>query len=680
MHRRLILGVAFLAVSSAGWAQVPTAELAKPPASATHYIIQSTGGKHGDSWRWVGADGARMGRESMNLRGQVFELDSSGKAGADGMPVSLTIRGITPQGDASETFTIAGGKASWKSPVDAGNAAYAKPAFYSSQGGPIDTSAWLLERLLASPDHTLALLPGGKAKAEKLTTLTVGEGAAKQEITAWAITGITNFPIPIWSDAKGKFFGFSFFLSWLPEQYASEHVRMTEVQTKALSAQAPALAKALVKKPAGAVAFTNVRVFDADAKMFLEDQTVIVDKGLIAAVFPAKEAKVPAGAQIIDGRGKTLIPGMWDCHMHVGTDYTGLQELSMGVTSLRDPGNDDSQTIDRRERAARGELLFPHVYASSLIDGKGTYTAQVANVATSEAEAVALVDKAKAGGFIGVKFYGTLNKAWLPAAAAEAHKLGLHVHGHVPVGMRTLDAINAGYDEVTHINWIVMQAMPDSVINESNGIMRFEGPGRYAKDMDLNGKPITDLVSTMATKGIYSDPTMVAFEGLYVPENGDLSPSYAPFVGTMPPATERGFRTGGFAVPKDLTRADYRASWAKMVQLLAKMHKAGVPIVAGTDGAGIELVHELEIYVEAGMTPGEALATATIVPAKLVGQDKTHGLDQSRQGRGPRVGRGRSVEARRRLAQYARDHARRQTTRCRRAAHRSGLLGAAEVS
>ena len=126
--------------------------------------------------------------------------------------------------------------------------------------------------------------------------------------------------------------------------------------------------------------------------------------------------------------------------MHVASDYTGLQELSMGVTSLRDPGNDDSQTIDRRERAARGELLFPHVYASSLIDGKGTYTAQVANVATSEAEAVALVDKAKADGFIGVKFYGTLNKDWLPAAAAEAHKQGLHVHGHIPVGMRTLDA------------------------------------------------------------------------------------------------------------------------------------------------------------------------------------------------------------------------------------------------
>src|SRR4051812_39624993 len=124
----------------------------------------------------------------------------------------------------------------------------------------------------------------------------------------------------------------------------------------------------------------------------------------------------------------------------------------------------------------------------------------------------------------------------------------------------------------------------------------------------------------MAARKIYADPTMVAFEGLYVPENGELSPSYAPFVGTLPPATERGFREGGFAVPKDLTRADYRASWAKMVEVLGRMHKSGIPIVAGTDGAGIEIVHELEIYEEAGFTPAEALAAATIVPARLVGQ------------------------------------------------------------
>ncbi|MBS0362383.1 MAG: amidohydrolase family protein [Proteobacteria bacterium] len=265
--------------------------------------------------------------------------------------------------------------------------------------------------------------------------------------------------------------------------------------------------------------------------------------------------------------------------------------------------------------------MTPHVYPSSLIDGKGPYTAQVANVATSQAEAIALVDKAKANGFTGVKFYGTFNPEWLPAAIAEAHKQGLHVHGHIPAGIRPLDAINDGYDEVTHINWIIMQAAPDEVIKVSNGIQRFQGPGRFGKDVDLDGKAMTDIVSTMAKKHIYSDPTMVAFEQLYVPDNGDLDPAYAPFVGTLPSATERGFRSGGFEVPKDLTRADFRKSWAKMVALLGRMHKAGIPIVAGTDGSGIELIHELEIYESAGFTPAETLAAATIVPARLLGVD-----------------------------------------------------------
>ncbi len=110
-----------------------------------------------------------------------------------------------------------------------------------------------------------------------------------------------------------------------------------------------------------------------------------------------------------------------------------------------------------------------------------------------------------------------------------------------------------------------------------------------------------------------------------MPDNGDLSPAYAPFAGTLPPVTERGFRTGGLAVPKDLTRADYRASFAKLVQLLGRMHKAGIPIVAGTDGSGIEIVRELELYLQAGFTPAEALAAATIVPARLLGVDRHTG-------------------------------------------------------
>ncbi|MDB5692361.1 MAG: hypothetical protein JWO81_1424 [Alphaproteobacteria bacterium] len=106
-----------------------------------------------------------------------------------------------------------------------------------------------------------------------------------------------------------------------------------------------------------------------------------------------------------------------------------------------------------------------------------------------------------------------------------------------------------------------------------------------------------------------------------MPENGDLSPSYSPFVGTLPPTVERSFRQGGFAPPPGVTRADYRASFARLLALVGRMHKAGVPIVAGTDGSDLELVRELELYVRAGFTPAEALAAATIVPARLVGVD-----------------------------------------------------------
>jgi imidazolonepropionase-like amidohydrolase len=620
MQVKLVLGLVAALFGTGAVAQ----DLARPPADARHYVIESTGGKHGDMWAWTAADGTRVARETWNLRGQAFDWDMAGKARADGMPASLTIKGRSPTGDAAETYSTDGTKGRWKSPVDAGSAP-AAGKFYLTQGGPSETNAWFLEQLLARPDKTLDMLPGGKARAVQAGSAEVGEGAARQTVKLWAVSGVSTSPFYVWADAKDRFFGTTSMIAWLPEAYAGELAKLQAAQAAAAAKAAPGFVTSLVQKPTGPVAFTHVRLFDADGLKFLPDQTVVVEKGLITAVGPAASVKPRAGARVIDGRGMTLSPGLWDSHMHVGDDYTGLQELSMGVTSFRDPGNNDALTVDRLKRRAAGELLFPHVYPSSLIDGKGPYTAQVANVATSEAEALQRVREAKAKGMLGVKFYGTFNPAWLPAAIAEAHRLGLHVHGHVPAGLRPTQAIEAGYDEVTHINWIMMQAVPAEVLPVSNGIARFEAPGRYAKDVDLNGPALNEIVGMMAAKKIYSDPTMVAFEGLYVPESGELTGSYTPFVGTLPPTTERALKSGGFAVPKDLTRADYRASWAKMVALLGKMHRAGVPIVAGTDGSGLELVHELEIYVDAGFTPAEALAAATIVPARLVGLEARTG-------------------------------------------------------
>jgi imidazolonepropionase-like amidohydrolase len=623
--RCALVATALLFVGSAAWADpVPKDQLAKPPPGAERFIILSTSGTNGQALIWTAPDGTEMSRESILLRGQVWEVDQAVKPGADGMPASFVVRGVTPSGDAGETFAVSGGQASWKSQIDAGAAPYAK-AFYVPAGGTFAAANKLLiEALLAQPDHSMALLPGGAAHAEKLTTLSVGEGAAKKTVVAWAITGISNAPIVVWTTEDNRFFAAVGGLGVLPAGYEASLTALQGTQDEALGARSPALARALLKTPSGPVAFTHVRAF-VDGARFANDQTVVVDKGIIVAVGPSATTAAPAGAQVIDGAGMTLVPGLWDSHQHVQDDSAGPFLLSLGITSARDPGNNNEATLSRLKRRASGDVLMPHIYPSVLIDGKGPNSAQFGTIATSQDEAIAAVRYAKANGFTGVKFYGTFNPAWLPAAAAEAHRLGLHVHGHVPAGMRPSQAINAGYDEVTHIYFVMMEAMPDDVVATSNGINRFNGTGRYAKDVDLNGPVITGLIALMVSKHTSADPTLVVAEGLFVPENGDLSPAYAPYVGTLPPATERGFRSGGFAPPEGVTRADFRASEAKLVALVARMHQAGVPIVAGTDGSGLELVRELEIYVDAGFTPSEALDSATLVPARNVGVDKTTG-------------------------------------------------------
>jgi imidazolonepropionase-like amidohydrolase len=599
-------------------------DLAKPPADAEVFAIVSKAGKHGQSARWTTPDGTHWGRESLGLRGQIFETDSAATVGADGMFARVTVRGFTPQGDAAESFQIANRTASWKSPVDAGSAPYVGPAIYNAFGGPMSLNADVIEALMTAPDHSLNMLPGGRIHADPLTTAVIGSGAAKRTVTAYAITGLSNTPEPVWVDDHGHFFASVDRLTWIRAGYESEFVELEHRQDEALAKLSPDLVKKLVHTPSGPVAFVRVRAF-INGDKFVENETIIVNNGVITAVGASGEITPPAGAQVIDGAGKTLVPGLWDAHHHFADDASGPMLLSLGLTSVRDPGNSNELTLSRAARRARGELLSPRVYPSVIMDGKGPNSAQGASIATSLDEALAIVRKAKADGFIAIKIYGSFNPDWVTATAAEAHRLGLHVHGHLPAGMRTMDAINDGYDEITHIYFVMMQAMPDDVVQHSNGIARMQGPGMYAKDVDLDAEPMKSLIATMAKRQITSDPTLVVVESLLVPDNGDLSPAYAPFVGTLPPAVERGFRQGGLTLPPNYTRADFRASFAKLAALVAAMHRAGVPIVAGTDGSGMEIVRELELYVDAGFTNAEALASATIAPAHLVGADTRTG-------------------------------------------------------
>jgi imidazolonepropionase-like amidohydrolase len=621
---RRFVCVAFFPLWQLSFAQVPVEELAKPPADALQFTVLSTSGVHGRSAIWTASDGSIVSRDSISLRGRVSEVEQTARLGKDGVPVSIVVRGFTPDGDAAETFAIRDGKATWKSPVDQGHADYVARTFYVPQGGTFGSSQLFLEALLASPDRSLDLLPGGRAHGDRLTEAVVGEGSLRRTVIAWTITGVYSSPFTVWSTGEGKFFGFVGGLAVLPVGYEDALRTMQKIQSDAIAAKSPALVESLLHEPSGPVAFTHVRAF-VNGDHFESDWTVVVDKGVIVALGPSDLATVPSSAQVIDGTGKSLVPGLWDSHQHVGSDYKGPFLLALGITSVRDPGSNNQLTIDRAARRAAGRLLFPHVYPSVLIDRKGPYAAQLGIAVTTLDEGLAAIRDAKANGFSAVKIYGSYDPAWVKPSAAEAHRLGLHVHGHVPAGMRPSEAIAAGYDEISHIYFAMMEAMPEEILATSNGANRFAGTGRYAKDVDLDGKALTSLLELMVDKHTVMDPTLVLTEGLYMPEAGDLSPAYAPYAGTMPPASERYFREGGYAVPNDLTRADFRKSQTKLIALVTAMHKAGIPIVAGTDGSGMELVRELEIYVEAGFTTSEALASATIVAARNVQADKRTG-------------------------------------------------------
>lgn len=136
---------------------------------------------------------------------------------------------------------------------------------------------------------------------------------------------------------------------------------------------------------------------------------------------------------------------------------------------------------------------------------------------------------------------------------------------------------------------------------------------------------MTAFYAELAKRHTIIDPTLTVWEPLMTSDGSAISPEYAPFADVAPPSVVRGWKIGGYPLFGGLTRDDFRKSFTKMVDLVGKLHQAGVPIVAGTDGYGLELVRELELYQQAGLSNAEALQTATIIPARMTGMDDRAG-------------------------------------------------------
>ena len=221
-------------------------------------------------------------------------------------------------------------------------------------------------------------------------------------------------------------------------------------------------------------------------------------------------------------------------------------------------------------------------------------------------------------GFRQVKLYNSIKPEWAEPIATYAHSRGLRVSGHVPAFSRSARVVRDGYDELQHINQMVLNFVSDPD-TDSRTIVRFNLVGERARNIDLDSQEVRDFIALLVEHGTSIDATMATFEGSYTQKPGETDPSLAAVADHMPFATQRAWRINSTDVSGGKLEM-YRESWQRMMQLLGRLYDGGVTLVAGTDSlAGFMLHRELELYVQAGVPPGEAIRIATENGARYSG-------------------------------------------------------------
>ncbi len=522
-----------------------------------------------------------------------------------------------------ERLTFDGTTMRWKSRSEAGEKSVAR-AFYVPLA-PYPEAIGMLSRATLANGGTLPLLPDGEAHIEKTTDATVEANGQKRHVTSYAITGLEILPTRVWLDDDGELFGLvDAWWSFIRTGWERSIDGLVDVQKKLDEKREEDLAKKLAKKPpAAGIAYTHARVFDADAKRWLADHTVVVVDGKIAAVGPSAATKAPAGADVIDATGKSILPGLWDMHAHLSPG-DGELDVASGVTTARDMGNDPDRLDRFKDRFDKGEAIGPHVLRAGFIEGRGEKAAGSKVTAETEAEAVAAVTEYAKRGYEQIKIYNSMKPELVPILAREAHAKGMRVSGHVPVHMRAEEVVKNGYDEIQHVNMLFLNFFVDKD-TDTRTTLRFSLVADKAPGLALDSKPVKDFVKLLLEKKTVIDPTLAVFEHMFTAREGKASPTYEPILPRLPVQVRRGAFTGGLVVPEGKD-ADYKKAYQRAKELVKLLHAAGVPIVAGTDGlAGLTLHRELETYVDAGLAVDDVLFLATLGSARVMKKDKTTG-------------------------------------------------------
>ena len=573
-------------------------------------------------------DGTLQVHFEFNDRGRGPRLDAKVRLNPDGTLAAVDTTGVSYfKSEVNEHFAGEEGRASWKNGAEDESRTLSGPAFYLSLEAPPEETALLARALLLAPERRMTLLPAGEARIEKVTSARVHGASGEQPVVLYALGGLDLAPTYVWLDESQRFFAlYSTWQSLVREGYEDALARLGERQEAERRRLAEGRARDLTRWLTTPLAIQNVRLFDPATASVRDDQVVVVDGGRIGAVGTSDAVSIPPGAEILDGQGRFLMPGLWDMHAHYGADYEGLLDIAAGVTTVRDLANDADALAGRILAIEAGREVGPRILKAGFIDGRGPYAGPTKVFADDEAEARAAIEKYAATGYEQIKIYSSIKPELMPVIARFAHAKGLRVSGHVPAFMTAREFVDFGADEIQHINFVVLNFLFE-IAKDTRTPLRFTAVAENAATLDLSSPEVRDLLGFLKQRGTVIDPTVSVFEGMFLDRPGRPGPGYAAIVDRMPPTWQRAIRsgTGGLPVQPGL-EARYRDSFQRLVDLVGALHRSGVRLVAGTDGiGGLALARELELYVAAGIAPKEVLRIATLGAAEVMKRDREHG-------------------------------------------------------
>jgi imidazolonepropionase-like amidohydrolase len=471
---------------------------------------------------------------------------------------------------------------------------------------------------------TLRTVPVGEVTISDRGVDTVEVNGARAALRRYSVDGLLWGREWLWLDDARNLVGlvsidaeFDHFEA-VREGYESALASFVTVAARDGMAQLADFARSVSLDAPETFAVAGATLVDGTGRAPVADSVVVVRGDRIVAAGPRSAAKIPKGARVVDARGKWLMPGLWDMHAHFEQVEWGPIYLAAGVTTVRDCGNELEFITAVRDAVDAGRGLGPRLLLAGFVDSDSPMAIGVVRI-NSAADVAPVVARYKRAGFRQIKIYQSVKPELVPLVAAEAHKQGLTVTGHVPSGMTATQCVAAGMDQINHLHFVMSEIAPMAKI-------RGMAPAEAAKEVraiDFGSPEARRVIKALVDRRTVVDPTVALSEWLGHPRSVPFS-TFEPGAAKVPQALAGPFN--GTGVPDE--RAELTSALLdKMLELIGVLHRAGVPIVAGTDQTvpGHSLHREIELYVRAGMTPLEAIQSATIVPARAMGLEKESG-------------------------------------------------------